>query len=61
MKLLFNKISGEVFGVYIYGLYVVDLIQEVVNVVVWCQSVCQFVIEVYIYLIFSEVVEVVYK
>ncbi|EAR18249.1 dihydrolipoyl dehydrogenase [Synechococcus sp. W2B2] len=61
MKLLFNKVSGEVLGAHIYGLHAADLIQEVANAVARRQSVRQLANEVHTHPTLSEVVEVAYK
>ena len=61
MKLLFNKITGEVLGAHIYGLHAADLIQEVSNAVARRQSVRQLATEVHTHPTLSEVVEVAYK
>lgn len=61
MKLLFNKVSGEVLGAHIYGLHAADLIQEVANAVARRQSVRQLSTEVHTHPTLSEVVEVAYK
>ena len=61
MKLLFNKLTGEVLGAHIYGLHAADLIQEVSNAVARRQSVRQLATEVHTHPTLSEVVEVAYK
>ena len=61
MKLLFNKVTGEVLGAHIYGLHAADLIQEVSNAVARRQSVRQLATEVHTHPTLSEVVEVAYK
>jgi dihydrolipoamide dehydrogenase len=61
MKLLFNKMTGEVLGAHIYGLHAADLIQEIANAVARRQSVKQLASEVHTHPTLSEVVEVAYK
>ena len=61
MKLLFNKVTGEVLGAHIYGLHAADLIQEVSNAVARRQSVRQLATEVHTHPTLSEVVEAAYK
>ena len=61
MKLLFNKMSGEVLGAHLYGLHAADLIQEIANAVARRQSVTQLAQEVHTHPTLSELVEVAYK